>query len=539
MTDAVRSKVQGTPGDGDAPPLRPPAVDERAALARPRSCPPPRPTSPAGSARRAGAGGGRCCPPPRRSVPVRTAGFAGHWDAAAEAELRGLLADCLAGVRIILAGPESVVTARRGPRAAVSARPARNSSSSPPRRPERRGGRSRRGGQRRYVDGPAGRRVFCAACRQPFDAVAALGGVVTCPGCAAAPDRGPPVLPPARGVLRLARRTGPAPVTPVTPATPAPPAARTCASSSPTSRRRSGRRPPAHPRGPRRRPPAVPPARQLTSGLRWRPDRVNSYSLTGDGDCPGGLHGLGAAHPGQQGRLGLGARAARGRPGRRHRPAQHLPRRRQGPPSPPGGRRDRHHPAAVARPVARRWGGDFTLYYCAPAGPRGAPGRTARPVRRPAARLRRTATRCGRTSARPCARQPLGTQLYVCGPLGMIDAVTGGGERCALGRKPHPFRGIRGISRRTARAVPRYPRRRRPPRRRLRRGDAARGPGTGRGVPCRSLCRSGVCGECRTPVAGGRVDHRDLVLSAAEKESGDWIMPCVSRAAGDELELAL
>ncbi len=59
----------------------------------------------------------------------------------------------------------------------------------------------------------------------------------------------------------------------------------------------------------------------------------------------------------------------------------------------------------------------------------------------------------------------------------------------------------------------------------------------GAAVP--SLCRGGVCGECRTPVTGGRVDHRDLVLSAAEKDSGRWIMPCVSRAAGDELELAL
>jgi hypothetical protein len=112
-------------------------------------------------------------------VPVRTAGFPGHWDAAAEAELGGLLADCLAGVRIIVAGPESAVT-----RAAALAR--------------RRGATSEElvliateaaeaaeaaeaGGA--YVDGPAARRVFCAACRRPFDAVAALGGVVTCPGC--------------------------------------------------------------------------------------------------------------------------------------------------------------------------------------------------------------------------------------------------------------------------------------------------------------------------------------------------------------------
>jgi hypothetical protein len=37
-----------------------------------------------------------------------------------------------------------------------------------------------------YVAETAARRVFCADCRVPFDAFAALGDVVTCPGCAAA-----------------------------------------------------------------------------------------------------------------------------------------------------------------------------------------------------------------------------------------------------------------------------------------------------------------------------------------------------------------
>ncbi len=40
----------------------------------------------------------------------------------------------------------------------------------------------------------------------------------------------------------------------------------------------------------------------------------------------------------------------------------------------------------------------------------------------------------------------------------------------------------------------------------------------------------------RTPVAGGAIDHRDLVLSAAEKAGGQWIMPCVSRAAAAQAE---
>jgi hypothetical protein len=40
-------------------------------------------------------------------------------------------------------------------------------------------------------------------------------------------------------------------------------------------------------------------------------------------------------------------------------------------------------------------------------------------------------------------------------------------------------------------------------------------------------------------VASGAIDHRDLVLTAAEKASGQWITPCVSRAAGPELGLRL
>ncbi len=47
-----------------------------------------------------------------------------------------------------------------------------------------------------------------------------------------------------------------------------------------------------------------------------------------------------------------------------------------------------------------------------------------------------------------------------------------------------------------------------------------------------SLCRQGVCGECRVPVRSGVVLHRDLYLSQAERDAGDVMMACVSRAAG-------
>jgi ferredoxin len=59
----------------------------------------------------------------------------------------------------------------------------------------------------------------------------------------------------------------------------------------------------------------------------------------------------------------------------------------------------------------------------------------------------------------------------------------------------------------------------------------------GHNIP--NLCRQGVCGECRVPVAGGAVAHRDLFLSDADKAAGDSMMSCVSRAAGERIELSL
>jgi uncharacterized protein YndB with AHSA1/START domain len=108
-------------------------------------------------------------------VPVRTETFADQWDAAVQATLGRLIDESFAGVRVILAGPESVVM-----RAAALAKRLGATSEelvliavdSPP-------------GPSACVTGTAARRVFCAACRAAFDAVAALGEDVTCPGCAA------------------------------------------------------------------------------------------------------------------------------------------------------------------------------------------------------------------------------------------------------------------------------------------------------------------------------------------------------------------
>jgi phthalate 4,5-dioxygenase reductase subunit len=56
-----------------------------------------------------------------------------------------------------------------------------------------------------------------------------------------------------------------------------------------------------------------------------------------------------------------------------------------------------------------------------------------------------------------------------------------------------------------------------------------------RGIPFASSCESGTCGTCRMRRVAGEPLHRDLVLSDADRL--DQFMPCVSRAAGEELTL--
>ncbi|MFD4699215.1 PDR/VanB family oxidoreductase [Streptomyces niveus] len=59
------------------------------------------------------------------------------------------------------------------------------------------------------------------------------------------------------------------------------------------------------------------------------------------------------------------------------------------------------------------------------------------------------------------------------------------------------------------------------------------------GAPVLSSCAEGICGTCETEVLEGEPDHRDSVLSPEERESGETMMICVSRARGARLVLDL
>lgn len=59
------------------------------------------------------------------------------------------------------------------------------------------------------------------------------------------------------------------------------------------------------------------------------------------------------------------------------------------------------------------------------------------------------------------------------------------------------------------------------------------------GVQAPASCRNGVCGTCETRVLAGVPDHRDMILSDAEKQAGQTMMICCSRARSPSLTLDL
>lgn len=65
--------------------------------------------------------------------------------------------------------------------------------------------------------------------------------------------------------------------------------------------------------------------------------------------------------------------------------------------------------------------------------------------------------------------------------------------------------------------------------------DAVRGAG----VDVLYSCTEGTCGTCETEVVEGEPDHRDSVLTEAERASGETMLICVSRCRGRRLVLDL
>lgn len=62
---------------------------------------------------------------------------------------------------------------------------------------------------------------------------------------------------------------------------------------------------------------------------------------------------------------------------------------------------------------------------------------------------------------------------------------------------------------------------------------------TDNGIDVFKSCEEGICGSCVSGVLGGVPDHRDNCLSAADKDAGDQMALCVSRAKSSKLVIEL
>jgi ferredoxin-NADP reductase len=132
--------------------------------------------------------------------------------------------------------------------------------------------------------------------------------------------------------------------------------------------------------------------------------------------------------------------------------------------------------------------------------------------------------------------QPLGTHIYVCGPKGMIDWVRGKAvdlgwpreavhyEEFLAPQSGKPFEVKLAVSNRVVQVGEQESL--------LEAIERA-------GVDAPYLCRGGACGMCETRVIdyAGNFIHRDHWLDDEEHNSGEKIMPCVSRFEGKTLVL--
>ncbi|MCX2179469.1 PDR/VanB family oxidoreductase [Streptomyces sp. SKN60] len=138
----------------------------------------------------------------------------------------------------------------------------------------------------------------------------------------------------------------------------------------------------------------------------------------------------------------------------------------------------------------------------------------------------------GRPDLAFLAELPEGTEVHCCGPEGLMDAVT---TALPEGRVPHLER---FSATRTEGGTPFEVELRRTGRTLTVAGDQSVLSAVREAVPgVLYSCRQGFCGTCQQRVLAGEVDHRDELLTDAER--ADSMLICVSRCAGERLVLDL
>jgi len=134
------------------------------------------------------------------------------------------------------------------------------------------------------------------------------------------------------------------------------------------------------------------------------------------------------------------------------------------------------------------------------------------------------------------AGQPLGTQLYVCGPSGMMEWVLETAR--SAGWPDHALHHERFLAPASGKPYVvtlalsnlRVP---------VSEHQSMLEAIESAGVQAPYMCRGGACGECETTVLScdGTMLHNDVFLSPEERASETKIMPCVSRFEGTSLVL--
>lgn len=130
--------------------------------------------------------------------------------------------------------------------------------------------------------------------------------------------------------------------------------------------------------------------------------------------------------------------------------------------------------------------------------------------------------------------QPLGTNVYVCGPKGMIDwvhksaAAAGWPETSVHSEEftaPQPGKAFEVYLCKSDKTIT------------VGENESLLEAMEREGVDAPFLCRGGACGQCETDVikSDGAFIHRDHWLDPADQ--GKKIMPCVSRFIGNSLEI--
>lgn len=134
---------------------------------------------------------------------------------------------------------------------------------------------------------------------------------------------------------------------------------------------------------------------------------------------------------------------------------------------------------------------------------------------------------------------PADTHAYCCGPIGMLDAYREAAAAAGMDDQHIHFEyfssdvtaaadgGFTVECQRSGKSIFVQP------------GETILDAVTAAGIDVPSSCHEGICGSCETRVISGTPDHRDMILSGAEKESGKTMMICCSGSKTSTLVLDL